>query len=447
MLQAILGNNLIILSPGALRGRLLRLAVYHRKGRVPTGEKRVIHWFLNQPAGIVLPRGLLPRVQAIARVKVTDRRLLLPVIDFGWRSQLRPEQTEAARVVLRAGGGMVVGLPGSGKTNVGLALAAEWRQPTLWLVHTKDLASQALERAKSLFNLPPKAYGYIGEGEFGLGSHFVVGMIQSLAKAHPADLADLTKRFGAVIIDECHHTPAVTMARVVSAFPAYYRGGLTATPNRSDGLGPLAMDIIGGAVGTIDPAKLLKAGRIILPKVRLVPTSFKHWGRGDWAFLQKARAADLNRNQLVCALAAREARAGRCVLVLTELKVHARWLAAVLTQRYRVPAAAVIGPVPPAARKRVFEAVAAGRLVMVATKLADEGLDLPALDRLILAAPGRSAPRLQQQIGRVMRTAKFKRDAIVYDLADVGVESLLDQARDRMKVYKEFDLRVERQTL
>ena len=241
-------------------------------------------------------------------------------------------------------------------------------------------------------------------------------MIQSLAKAHPADLADLTKRFGAVIIDECHHTPAVTMARVVSAFPAYYRGGLTATPNRSDGLGPLAMDIIGGAVGTIDPAKLLKAGRIILPKVRLVPTSFKHWGRGDWAFLQKARAADLNRNQLVCALAAREARAGRCVLVLTELKVHARWLAAV-------------------------------RLVMVATKLADEGLDLPALDRLILAAPGRSAPRLQQQIGRVMRTAKFKRDAIVYDLADVGVESLLDQARDRMKVYKEFDLRVERQTL
>lgn len=416
------------------------MAVFKRQGRVPSGERRVVRFFVNRPEAVVLPRGLLHQVRALAPVRIIDRRITLPTVDFGWRGQLRPEQAAAARVLLRDGEGMLVGMPGSGKTNTGLALVAAWRQPGLWLVHTKPLAKQALERARSQMNLPPRAFGYVGEGEEDWGTHLTVGMIQSFAKRRYPGAA---QRFGTVVVDECHHLPALTLARVVSQFPARYRLGLTATPERTDGLGPLTTAILGPTVGTISPKALLEAGRIVLPVVRIVPTGWRYWGRGDWAYLQRARAADARRNLLACTLAAREARAGRRVLVLAELVPHARLLAGVLTRRFGVPAYAVVGEAPARVRERAFRAVEEGRSVLVATKLADEGLDLPSLDCLILAAPGRSAPRLQQQVGRIMRQVRGKRGAVVYDLADTAVETLRLQAQERLQVYRTLGFRVE----
>ncbi len=445
-LTILLRENLFVPSPGAYRRQLLELAIFRRQGRVPTGERRTVHFYRNRPEAVVLPRGLLSRVQAIAPVRVIDRRLTLPPIDFGWRGQLRPEQIEAARVLARAGEGMLVGMPASGKTNVGLALAAVWRQPTLWLVRSKALAEQALERARSLFNLPAKAFGYVGEGEEDWGTHLTVGMAQSFAKRR---YPGVTQRFGAVIIDECHHLPAITMARAVSQFPARHRLGLTATPDRTDGLGPLATAILGSTVGVISARALLDAGRIVLPTVRVVPTALRYWGRGDWAYLQRARAADVRRNLLVCTLAAGALRAGRPVMVLVELIPHARLLAAALTRRFGVPAVAVVGPTSGRHRRRAFQAVQEGRVVMVATRLADEGLDLPAVECLVLAAPGRSAPRLAQQVGRIVRKARGKTGAIVYDLADVHVPSLLEQLEERLAAYRslwgDLGVRVERE--
>ncbi len=446
-LTIIVRENLIIPSPGAYRRELLSLAIFRRQGRVPTGERRTVHFYHNRPEAVVIPRGLLHRVQAISTVRVIDRRLTLPPIDFGWRGQLRPEQAEAARVLARAGEGMLVGMPGSGKTNCGLGLVAAWRQPCLWLVHTKPLAKQALERARSLFNLPVRAFGYVGEGEEDWGTHLTVGMIQSFAKRryHGAP-----QRFGTVVLDEAHHLPALTLARVLSQFPARYRIGLTATPDRSDGLAPLATAILGPTVGTISPKALLKAGRIVIPTVRIVPTSFRYHGRGDWAYLQRARAADARRNLIICTLAAGALRAGRPVMVLAELVPHARLLAAALTRRFGVPAVAVLGPTPPRHRDRAFQAVQEGRAVMVATKVADEGLDLPAVECLVLAAAGKSASRLAQQVGRIVRKARGKTGALVYDLADVHVPSLFEQAQERLRAYRslwgDLGVRVERHT-
>jgi superfamily II DNA or RNA helicase len=446
VLHAILAETLIIASPGAHRGRLLQLAVFRRKGRVPPGEKRSVRFYLNQPGHVVLPRGLLPKVQAMMPVQIVDRRLVLPPIDFGWRGELRPEQAEAARALVRARGGIVEGMPGSGKTNTGLAIAAVFRQPVLWLTHTKDLARQATGRAKSLYNLPPKAFGYIGEGEYGLGTHLTVGMIQSLAK-NPQLVEEIRRKFGCLIIDECHHLPAITIAKVVSLFPAMYRVGLTATIERTDGLSPLAMAILGQDVATIDRQQLLAQGRILLPFVRVIRTGWRHWGAADWSVLQKARASDLRRNELVCSLVAREVREGRRVIVLVELVVHAKFLAAALTQRYKTPAVAVTKDVGPLDRIKAYDAVGQGKLVLVATKLADEGLDLPSLTCLVLAAPGRSAPRLEQQIGRVMRSFRGKTSAVVYDLADTAVDVFRSQAEERLGVYYALGLRVERHSV
>jgi len=73
-----------------------------------------------------------------------------------------------------------------------------------------------------------------------------------------------------------------------------------------------------------------------------------------------------------------------------------------------------------------------GRLrVIVATQVADEGLDLPELDRLFLPTPCRSTAKAQQRIGRVMRPAEGKQDAIVYNFVDSQVGVLASQAKSR----------------
>lgn len=448
-MRALLGANLVVVHPGPLRTPLQAAATVKRRGRLPRGERRVVRfWRYSQAKDTLwLPRGLHVRLRELAPgLLVEDRRLRLEPVRFGWRGNLYDYQYLAVAKLAAQGGGVLVSPPGSGKTQMGLALVAEFRQPALWLVHTKDLARQAVERARELFNLPRRAVGYVGEGDEEPGTHLTVAMVQTLAK-RPETARWLAERIGTVVADECQHIPALTVARVVSVFPAYYRVGLTATPTRTDGLHPIIYALMGPGSVRITPEQLVRRGRLVVPTVRVIDTGFRFYGEGDWNVLQKTRAADSRRNWLICTLAAKEAKNGHRVIVLVELVRHARLVESLLRERWRVPAWAVVGEVAPAVRRRVYQRVSEGGAVLVATKLADEGLDLPALDRLILGASGRSAPRVEQQIGRVMRAWQGKEDAVVYDLADLDVPALRDQARERLRVYRRLGFNVERQRL
>jgi superfamily II DNA or RNA helicase len=76
--------------------------------------------------------------------------------------------------------------------------------------------------------------------------------------------------------------------------------------------------------------------------------------------------------------------------------------------------------------------------------LADEGTDIPRLDRLFLAYPGRKLRGFEQAIGRVMRPHPKKKDAIVYDFRDVKVPLLNSQFRERAQnIYSKKGYNVE----
>jgi superfamily II DNA or RNA helicase len=336
---------------------------------------------------------------------------------------------------------MLVAMTGAGKTEMALALIASFRQPALWLCNTKTLAHQALARARKVYNLPPRAYGFIGEGEFGLGTHLTVATLQSLTKGRHRGIE---RRFGCIVVDECDLAPAISYSRVVSRFPARYRIGVTATPERGDGLGPLALDLLGPGMVRVEEKTLVLNKRIMVPTIRLTITNWAYWGSGDWTEVQQSRAADSARNALVCSIAAREFRNGHRVIILTELVRHVQLLVAMLGRAYGIPGIAVTGPVATNMRNKALRATQEGKAVLVATKLADRGLDLPILDRLVLAAPGRSMSRLEHQVGRILRTCPDKTDAIVYDLVDIRVGSLLAQAKLRIGYYHGKGYQVEK---
>jgi superfamily II DNA or RNA helicase len=144
---------------------------------------------------------------------------------------------------------------------------------------------------------------------------------------------------------------------------------------------------------------------------------------------------DEARNIQIADLAAAEVKAGRHVLIQTERVEHAKVLSRLIGDRHGLGSVAVYGALGVKARALALSQVASGACpILIATQLADEGLDLPILDTLILGVPQRNAARLEQRVGRIARPAPGKVDAIVYDLLDGGAAARLQWAR--LKVYK-----------
>lgn len=75
--------------------------------------------------------------------------------------------------------------------------------------------------------------------------------------------------------------------------------------------------------------------------------------------------------------------------------------------------------------------------------MADEGLDIPRLDRVHLTYPSRAEGKIEQQVGRIQRAFPGKKRAVVHDYVD-NVSLLRNQALNRRKVYKQIGLEVTR---
>ena len=131
--------------------------------------------------------------------------------------ELRDDQKLAVEELEEHENGVVVGPPGSGKTVVACALIARHRVPTLVVVDRQPLVEQWRERLSSHLRLDKTQIGVLASQ--GKSSGVVdIAMAQSLARRE--DLADATARYGFVVIDECHHVPAVTFERAVRQIPA-----------------------------------------------------------------------------------------------------------------------------------------------------------------------------------------------------------------------------------
>jgi superfamily II DNA or RNA helicase len=158
----------------------------------------------------------------------------------------RPQRTvfdATLKALRRHGGATIVLAPGSGKTVIALALAAELGQKTLVLCHKQFLIDQWRERIGQFATQPVKVGLLKQATAVTEGCTFVLASLQSLASR---DYAVEHLRFGLVIIDETHHIPSRTFTKALGKLPAYrFSLGLTGTPKRSDGLGKMIFELVG----------------------------------------------------------------------------------------------------------------------------------------------------------------------------------------------------------
>jgi superfamily II DNA or RNA helicase len=337
--------------------------------------------------------------------------------------------------------GVVVAPCGGGKTQIGIGLHKVLddylKRPTLVVVHTQDLAlqwagrlHQCMPEGHVCYGFGAKAFGEALSGALAIGHCLLVATVQTLAEMGP-ELR--SARFGTIIVDEAHHTPAKTFREVLENVTADRVYGLTATPERDDGWTPTMFAWLGPTRYEVTADYLCRIGLTVSPKVMEVRTPFFS-ASGDFSAIVEALCGLPDRNALIARMVAKHGDFPQ--LVLTSRVDHAEALARLIPD-----AVAVVGKSKK--REQVFADVRAGLVkVLVATQLADEGLDLPSLTAVHMTAPSRAAGRVIQRAGRVMRSAPGKGRPVVYDYVD-DMGLLVSQWRSRMSAYNRFLSKVE----
>ena len=355
-----------------------------------------------------------------------DSPLVLPLHEL----RLEPfqerllEQIEAAR---RRGRhrNLLVAATGTGKTVMAAVDYARLRQQLqgsrlLFVAHREEILDQA--RATFRFALREPSFGekWVG-GRTPSDYRHVFASIQSLSAAGLGNIDP--QAFDVVIIDEFHHAAATSYTRLLDHLRPQELLGLTATPERADGLPILHWfdDRISAELRLWDA----------IDQQRLVPFHYfgihdgldltaVPWRRG-FGYDPEALSGVYTSNDAWVRTVIKQLRdyvgdvhsmraLGFCVSV-----AHARFMAQRFTEA-GISAVAVTGDTPEAERREALSRLRDGKVNAVfSVDLFNEGVDVPAVDTVLMLRPTESATVFLQQLGRGLRRARGKSVCTVLD--------------------------------
>jgi superfamily II DNA or RNA helicase len=313
-------------------------------------------------------------------------------------------------------------------------------------VHTNDLAQQWKQRIEAQVRTEsgevPNVTMWGGSKKDDSGQ-IVIAMFQSLSKMRFDDMLEFGKQFGVCIVDEAHHVPATTFSVVMMGMPARVRLALTATPDRPDGLSDILYWHFGTTLKRITTPELIEKGNVLSPTVKFHPTLWKPEGQKEWMKMINDMCASKDRNEQILAIVEKMVSDGRQILVLSDRVQHCIDLAEETSNR-GISAATLVGKMTKKQRAEVLR-LADDREIsaLFATTVADEGLDLPGLDTLMLTTPTKSMGRIQQRIGRIMRRADNKKQPLVIDLVDAA-KALFFMHKKRSRFYEQVGCTVQK---
>jgi superfamily II DNA or RNA helicase len=392
-------------------------------------------------ATMAVPRGLLPHCAELAalagaHVELTDLRPVFERIPVEFTGDLLPAQKTALQQLLAQESGVLVAPPGSGKTVIACAAIAKRTVPTLILVHRKQLADQWKKQLLQLTDLKKKSIGTLDAKEARRSGIVDIAMLQTLARDHESDR--MLEGYGQIVIDECHHVPAVSFEAVLKRIRARHFLGLTATPYRKDGLEKIVAMQCGPVAHTMEETD---AQSQLARQVILRETNFRmeEGDSGRFAIheIWQALVTDKERLQLVASDILTALDEGRFPLILSDRKDHLELLLNEITAMQcgqRSVGFVVTSETGKRARSRIMEEVKAMRergespFLLSTGSLIGEGFDLPELCTLVLAMPLSFRGRLVQYAGRLHRQSTGKDDVRIYDYVDIGDDDVSEKA-------------------
>lgn len=420
--------------------RLLKLHPYlARSGKVVEPPKtinllKIIEDDVGDTLYYEVPRGLYSFF--VDRGHTIDDQTSSRHTEFKLLVELRDYQIEAVDDIIANRFGYLTAPTGSGKTLMAFAIASRLKQKILFIVHTKTLLKQTVEGVKKYLGIDA---GIIGDGKFEI-KDFTVATIQTLLRR---DSSTYRNEFGLIVLDESHHVPATTFTKVIGLFNAKYVYGLSATPEREDGLTWVLDAAIGPCLHEVNRDKLVTNKSIIKPKVIAIETPYiatKEYDPFDVAAHINAVSKDPIRNKFLVQYIEQVIKdyPNTKPVILTDRVAHAEWLAQQLSIHNPVLYHAQLTNKDQ--RERLEQIKNSDGVFTIATYTSiGEGFDVPLWDTLFLATPFSSTTRLIQVLGRISRPAIGKDKAYVHDFVDVNDQVLVSRYEKRKIAYQALE--------
>jgi superfamily II DNA or RNA helicase len=244
-----------------------------------------------------------------------------------------------------------------------------------------------------------------------------------------------------VIVDECHHVPAVSFERVMREVRARYVTGLTATPRRKDGHHPILEFQIGPIRFSVDPRNAA-ARRPFEHRLIVRETGFRLVASSQAPGIQEIYgrlAIDEARNEMIVNDVIRALEDGRSPILLTERREHLDHFAEQLRKVAR-NVVVLRGGLSSKQRRGTADVLRSipdteERVLLATGRFAGEGFDDARLDTLFLAMPVSWKGTLVQYAGRLHRIHHGKTDVRIFDYVDQDVPMLARMFDKRLRGY------------
>jgi superfamily II DNA or RNA helicase len=307
------------------------------------------------------------------------------------------------------GGGVMCIATGIGKTVIALHVACTLRLKTLVVVHKQFLLDQWTDRINQF--VPLARIGRLQQNTVDTkGRDIIVGMLQSIAM-HEYD-PTIFDGIGLVIFDEVHVVPTPVFSRALIKLSVPYFLGLSATPERRDGLSR----VIHWFIGPTFFQHYLRDRKEVT--VRVVPFNVRGLRPPKKAgvinvmavttILSKIRSRNALLVDAVCTLV----KDGHKVMLLSDRRLHCETLVGQL-RLLDVQSALYIGGMKTHELARSIKS----NVLLSTFAMAKEGLDIPALDALVLASPRSD---VVQACGRILHGANevSRLPPVIVDVVD-----------------------------
>lgn len=409
---------------------------------------------LCTPKG-VFPSGLLPEVLQILRdnhiqAVVEDNWELPPPKGGTFELQgVKMEgkysyQLEACKAMVANNRGVVSIATNGGKSNISAAVASYYSLQTLFIVTSRELMYQAQRDFQRVLGCTDYEIGAVGDGKWQPGDWITIALMDTLvARLHKKDCKELLASTEVLIVDEAHHAAAETYYTVLEKCPAPYRFGMSGTPlDRTDGADLRLIGNTGRTIVNVTNKELME--RHVSAKTAIIwdqvnePGGLAYGAQYQTAY-KKGVVENAQLLEKVVDWTKVFHDAGLSTLILCEELAQGRAIDKALwesTGGMFIPHEFIHGDLGTNIRTSALKDFGDRSLpVLVASRILDEGVDVPTVDALILAGSRKSRIKTMQRLGRGLRGDKL----IVVEFDNRTNRHLLTHSLTRLEDYQKED--------
>jgi superfamily II DNA or RNA helicase len=384
-------------------------------------------------------RWYVPRFWGIEHCGNPDGDARLPGLplrsELHFAKELRAEQLPIVAAFQEGDYNGLLCVPcGYGKTFMAIWLACALRKRFLVVVHQEFLMEQW--RTELASAIPGIRIGKLQGPKAQLGPEYdcCICMLQTVCTRDWS--VDQFQNFGFTIFDECHHLGAEHFSRALMSIQTKHMLGLSATPDRQDGLDNVFLWFLGPVRYQIrirEPDASVEV-RILSftsadPAYLDTPTNFR--GEVCRPKLCTQLASFMPRTLAICDVLAPVLHEGRKLLILSDRRDHLQ----AFEEEFRKRGFTSMGYYVGGMKTKDRDISATQQIVLGTFTLAAEGMNIRDLNTIALVTP---KSRIEQAIGRIFRLKKEERtfQPLIFDVQDAH-EVCQNQFRKRCVFYKQ----------